>query len=1706
MTSKKIIRTVLLCAVLVLSMAGILAVGALADEGEHVHDGITFTAWESTDALPTEAGNYYLTTDVTLSGGWYIHPGTAVRLCLNGHTISSQKTSTVITIYQGSSLTLYDCKDGGAVIGKTLNAIDVKTGGELVLNGGTISTNGSSKGVNINSDATFIMNGGIITKNYGGVSVGSGASFTMTGGTISNNGGFGGVDVDGTFTMNGGTISGNNGRGVDVSNDFTMTGGTISGNNGRGVDVDGSFTMTGGTISNNDDCGVSVDSGASFTMTGGTISDNSGSGVAVYGTFIMTSGTISGNTATGEGGGGVFVRGTFTMNGGIISGNTSTRWGGGISVREHGLFTMNGGSISDNASETNIIAEYGGGGVFLIDSTFIMNGGIISGNTSTRWGGGVHAVGDSTFTMKGGKITGNTVTDNYDGGGVSLGYINTYPITTANFSGSFNISGDVRITGNLKGGNASNVSFYPGRLGGKITVTDSLSQNASIGISPYFVKEVVTSGLSAHGGNINAFFCDDEENRRIIWDSDHKEAIVTWYDPPEITKSPKNQTVLPGQSVTFAVTATGERLSYQWEYSTNNGSTWKTWSGKTTASVTVKASESNNGILYRCIVSNSAGTVYSSDAKLALIVVPVIKTQPKASTVPIGESAVFSVKAEGYGLTYQWQYSKDNGSVWNNWSGKTASSASVTAGTGNDGCLYRVIVANAAGSVTSSSAKLTTITKPVITAQPKAVTAANGNSASFSVTATGIGLTYQWQYSKDNGSTWSNWSGKTASSASATAGTGNNGNLYRVVVKNAAGSVTSAAAKLTVIMAPVITAQPKDTSVVKGDTATFSVAASGTGLKYQWYYSADNGATWKTPSFACNTAVVSMTATATQNGYLFRCVVSNIAGNVTSSSAKLAVSSHTHDGIAFFAWESTNSLPQTAGNYTLTADVKLSEPWIAPAGETRIDLCGHKITLNGLWIEIDSGNKFYLYDCKNTGIITGGKRVLVSSNAQFTMNGGTISGNTGTYDQYGVYVDSGNFKMNGGTISDNSGGGVYVYDGTFTMKGGTISKNKASNRETAVDVSSGTFIMNGGTISNNGGGGVGVSGSESTFTMKGGTISNNGGRGVYVSNDFTMTGGTISDNNGRGVDVSNDFTMTGGTISGNNGRGADVIGTFTMTGGTISGNTASEYGGGVLASVFKVRGNVRVTGNTGNGKVSNVLLNGKPIAVTGVLAGTASIGVTGDEFDQVTSGLSAHGGNIGAFFSDDVSRNYIGWNEEHTDAVLIDSVPHMSGGYGGIPVDVNYGDVAVFSASATGYELTYQWQYSKDNGTTWNNLTGKTAATLTVKATDSNDENLYRVMVTNKYGSDYDWVQLYTIYKTVIKTQPKSVRVANTLSAHFSVTATGKNLAYQWQYRKAGETAWKTWSGKTTAEVSVKATEANSGNQYRCYITSDFGNLYSSVATLTTVMEPVITEGPKAVSANEGESISFTVKISGIVTSYQWQYSKDNGATWNTWSGKTASTASATAGSGNNGYYYRCAVKNEYGTTYSGKAKLTVILKPRITTQPKAISAVKGTTATFTVTATGTKPTYQWQYSKDNGATWNTWSGKTASTASATAGTGNNGYLYRVIVKNAAGSVTSSSAKLTTITKPVIKTQPKDVSVVKGNTATFSVTATGIGLTYQWQYSKDNGAIWNTWSGKTASSVTATAGSNSGWLYRCIVKNAAGSVTSSAAKLTVTAG
>ena len=279
------------------------------------------------------------------------------------------------------------------------------------------------------------------------------------------------------------------GRADSYNGSFTMYGGSISGNSlqtgsGSGVYMCyGTFNMHGGKIvgnrasdSNSHGGGVCVN-GGTFNMTGGTISNNTsksgGAGVYVNsGTFDMSgNASVSDNTANGNCGGGVYVNGrgsSFTMNGNsTISGNTVKFYGGGVYVTD-GTFTMESGTITGNnvlGSDKRLYSS--GGGVYVNTATFNMTGGSITGNN----------IANSTGSAEG-------------GGGV---YVKGYTATMT-------VSGDVKITGNWKGGtkNADGVyekgetgsanNFYLfGEEGGKkqqtITIGGVLASTARIGVT-----------------------------------------------------------------------------------------------------------------------------------------------------------------------------------------------------------------------------------------------------------------------------------------------------------------------------------------------------------------------------------------------------------------------------------------------------------------------------------------------------------------------------------------------------------------------------------------------------------------------------------------------------------------------------------------------------------------------------------------------------------------------------------------------------------------------------------------------------------------------------------------------------------------------------------------------------------------------------------------------------------------------------------------------------------------------------------------------------------------------------------------------------------------------------------------------------------------------------------------------------------------------
>ena len=238
--------------------------------------------------------------------------------------------------------------------------------------------------------------------------------------------------------------------------------------------------------------------------------------------------------------------------------------------------------------------------------------------------------------------------------------------------------------------------------------------------------------------------------------------------------------------------------------------------------------------------------------------------------------------------------------------------------------------------------------------------------------------------------------------------------------------------------------------------------------------------------------------------------------------------------------------------------------------------------------------------------------VTVNIGGTLYMNiGSAITGNTSSGNGGGVRVWGGTFVMNGGLISNNRinsdgtgnarGSGVFT-SGAFTMNGGSITGNTFSGTAGwggGVIVNSGTFTMNGGIITNNNaitsGGGVYV---HTTFTLNGGTISSNTagwGGGIYIGSGstgtaktFNMSGGNITDNTaqnwGGGVGVVDGIiNKTGGTIT---GYSSD------MTNGNRVRNTSGAIVSNSGHTVYAVKDNTIRRKETTAGLGANLWFNG----------------------------------------------------------------------------------------------------------------------------------------------------------------------------------------------------------------------------------------------------------------------------------------------------------------------------------------------------------------------------------------------------------------------------------------------------------------------------------------------------------------------------------
>ncbi len=178
---------------------------------------------------------------------------------------------------------------------------------------------------------------------------------------------------------------------------------------------------------------------------------------------------------------------------------------------------------------------------------------------------------------------------------------------------------------------------------------------------------------------------------------------------PTITQHPGPQSVCPGGTAVFGVTAGGAGpFGYQWQKNGANVADGGHYSGTGTATLTVSNADANDAASYRCVVTNAGGSTISNAAALTLRTATQITQHPSARQVCLQSTATFTVAATGDGtLTYQWQKNGVNLANGGHYSGATTSTLTISNADANDAADYRCVVTAGCGVATSGTAGLT---------------------------------------------------------------------------------------------------------------------------------------------------------------------------------------------------------------------------------------------------------------------------------------------------------------------------------------------------------------------------------------------------------------------------------------------------------------------------------------------------------------------------------------------------------------------------------------------------------------------------------------------------------------------------------------------------------------------------------------------------------------------------------------------------------------------------------------------------------------------------------------------------------------------------------------------------------------------------------------------------------------------------------------
>ncbi len=563
-------------------------------------------------------------------------------------------------------------------------------------------------------------------------------------------------------------------------------------------------------------------------------------------------------------------------------------------------------------------------------------------------------------------------------------------------------------------------------------------------------------------------------------------------------------------------------------------------------------------------------------------------------------------------------------------------------------------------------------------------------------------------------------------------------------------------------------------------------------------------------------------------------------------------------------------------------------------------------------------------------------------------------------------------------------------------------------------------------------------------------------------------------------DTTNTPAQIGGATSNVFTETANVVGTFYYYVVVTDQNNAQVRSGDSEVVVYALP-TVSVSG-------TSAADTGQTITLTAAATGTGltyqwyndSTGTPSQIHGAVSSTLTKTAVSAGTLKYYVLVTDLNGKQAQSANSTVIVSAPPTVSTSGTTTADV--GQTITLTATASGTGLTYQW-YNDSTGTPVAITLGGTSNTFTETA------NVVGTFYYYVVATDQNNVQARSADSEVMVSALPTVSISGTSAADTGQTitltaaATGTGLTYQWY----NDTSTPIQIHGAVSNTLTKTAGATGTFKYYVIVTDSNNEQAQSADSQVVVSTVPVNSGVEVsgtTTADVSQTITLTATATGTGLTYQWYNDTTN--TPVQIAGATSNVFTETANAIGTFNYYVVVTDQNNVQARSADSEVMVSALPTVSVSGTS-AADTGQTITLTAAATGTGLTYQWY--NDTTGTPGQIHGAVSSTLTKTAGaTGT--FEYYVLVTDLNGKqAQSANSPVTVSALPTVSTSGT-TSVDTGNIITFTATATGTGLTYQWY--NDSGEAPAQIAGATSNTLTRTAGATGAFDYYAVVTDSNG--------------